>query len=283
MFSSTLRDWGARVRDDPKNGGNDMLGPGGVLVADGLLGIEHPVAGRNRRRPGIFVALFMIVFGIVMVFVAVWSAHSTAPIPGGVTTTGQIVDVHRYGGGKESTYVPVIQFTDQEGATHTFSDRSGTSSATSIGDIVKVSYDPQNPSHAHNLSNSAPKQMWWFIGIGAVIALFGLWTFVARSISLGGGLMLLHWGAERQRQVESGEQPTAGPRAGSTLDRVSSRMQARADQRAGGDANAWLAAVQPVMAMAAQHANPPAGWYADPYDATHKRWWDGSQWGTQVQ
>jgi hypothetical protein len=157
----------------------------------------------------------------------------------------------------------------------------------SVGDTVKVSYDPQNPSHAHNLSNSASKWMWLFVGVGVLVVLLGLWTFFLRALSVAGGLMLLRWGWERRRQVERGEPPTAGPRVGSMLDHVGSWMQARAEKRAGGDAAAWLGAGgQPVMAMAAapkQHVNPGPGWYVDPNDAAHKRWWDGSQWGTQVQ
>jgi hypothetical protein len=110
MFSSFLRDWGARLRD-PKNQGNVMLGAGGILVADGLVGLDNPFAGRNRR-PGIFGALLIIVVGLVFVVGGVWALRASGPIPGGITTTGHVVDVATYSGRHGNTYAPVIQFAD---------------------------------------------------------------------------------------------------------------------------------------------------------------------------
>jgi hypothetical protein len=194
--------------------------------------------------------------------------------------------VHEYPGGRHGpTYSPVIEFTDNEGRTHEFTDSVSSGSQPNVGSTVKVSYDPKNPSHAHNLSNGASKWMWIFVAAGAIVMLLGLWTFFVRAISIGGGLMLWRWGWERRRQVERGERPTAGPRVGSMLDHVGSWMQTRAEKRAGGDSAAWLTGGMgiPAMAAAAQHVQPGPGWYVDPSDATHKRWWDGSQWGTQVQ
>jgi hypothetical protein len=89
------------------------------------------------------------------------------PVKNGVTTTGTIRDFstrHQLHGG--TTYDPRIYFMDNQGGVHFF-DGPSTSHKPTIGSTVKVSYDPNNPEHASDLS--AGKATWKvLLGIGIV-------------------------------------------------------------------------------------------------------------------
>jgi hypothetical protein len=310
MIKSALRSWGARLRD-PKNQGNVMIGAGAVLVADGLVGLENPFDGR-KSRVGIFGAVLLAVIGVVFTFVGIAIGHTTGPIAGGVTTTGRVVAMSTSTDSRgHRNSAPIIEFETPDGATHRFTDSVSGTFSPHTGDTVTVSYDPNNPSNARDLSNKGAKiGHWAFLGIGLLLVVLGSFLFVLRAVSIIGGLLLLRWGFERRRQAERGEPITAGPRIGSAMERVGTWMQARATKRCGGDPVALLAGDQaanaPVGSLAgvareaavpvgsggppadaappaSPHASPPPGFYEDPHDATKKRWWDGSAWGDQVQ
>lgn len=65
-----LQRWGADLRD-PKDQGNVMLGAGVVLIADGLVGIQHPFGGK-KSRAGIFGSVFIMAFSALFFIVCLY-------------------------------------------------------------------------------------------------------------------------------------------------------------------------------------------------------------------
>lgn len=105
--------------------------------------------------------------------------------------------------------------------------------------------------------------VWPIVPIGALVALFGVTFAVSPEagtdaefgawVLLGAGLLLLFGGAtlavvRRRLRIEAA---------------VESKVREREE------ADSFPA---PLSAL------PPEGWYPDPRDAAHARWWDGSRW-----
>jgi hypothetical protein len=86
-------------------------------------------------------------------------------------------------GTKGYAYQPVVAFTDAAGRRIVFTP-PGRSTSAGIGSRVLVSYDPRDPSEAHDLSDDAPWR--WQLGAGMVIlalSLIGIWLVVRVMLS----------------------------------------------------------------------------------------------------
>jgi len=92
------------------------------------------------------------------------------PIGGGIRTSGVVVAEHV---SHERSYVyrPIVQFLDADGQRTEF-EGAPRQSPVGVGKRVPVSYDPSNPSEAHDL---APNSTWVFqFGAGLAFLLIAL-------------------------------------------------------------------------------------------------------------
>lgn len=105
-------------------------------------------------------AVFVFLLGL-STWLTVGALHSRAdsrPIAGGVEVTGKVVDVDRT---SDSTYSAVIEFTDSAGRRYAFTGPSG-EQEPGIGEPARVSYDPHDPSRAHDLTFNHASWKWPF-------------------------------------------------------------------------------------------------------------------------
>lgn len=96
------------------------------------------------------------------------------PIAGGVQATGRVVDV-AVDNGRGTSYAPIVEFTDQAGQTVRF-QAPYSDDEPAIATPATVSYDPRNPDHAHDLSETG---VFWQGPLIVTIGLVGCFVFFA--------------------------------------------------------------------------------------------------------
>jgi hypothetical protein len=120
---------------------------------------------------GIFGVLILVVIQIAAIAGIRSSLRTRAlerPVPHGITTTGQVIAVKKIRA-RGYVYAPIVQFADASGRTYQFTAPTS-SNEPRVGSVARVSYDPSNPNHAHDLSNSA--EAWkapYFTGVGVAL------------------------------------------------------------------------------------------------------------------
>lgn len=108
------------------------------------------------------------------------------PVPGGVTTTGAVIDVETVEGKNRPTYRAVVEFADQDGRRHTFDVPTGERRPT-VGVEAEVSYDPQDPGRASDLTTAPDVWKWPFytglltVGTVVVVLLVVILVWFARA------------------------------------------------------------------------------------------------------
>jgi hypothetical protein len=136
----------------------------------------------------------VVVFVVVMIAIPVGfivgafqERSVTTPVKNGITTTGTVIGVRSdqitsRGGGSEYAE---IRFTDRNGIEHEF-EATSTSSTPDIGSTVTVSYDPDNPEHAADLSVGSLRWI-TFLVVGILLALGeAYWAYRRRAYFFGG-------------------------------------------------------------------------------------------------
>jgi hypothetical protein len=93
--------------------------------------------------------------------------HQVEPITGGITTSGTIEGSTTINELHGNSYDPSIAFFDRDGHVHLFEGPS-MSSKPKIGTKVTVSYDPNHPDHAADLSAGT---LTWKVVLGIGIGL----------------------------------------------------------------------------------------------------------------
>ncbi len=133
----------------------------------------------------IFGSAFLLLFGVVFLAVGLWIRSGMQPYDDGVTTTGVVVAHEtREDSDGDTTYAAVWEFDTEVGRTIRKTDSISSSSPPAIGSEIEVSYRIADPEGARNLSQPA----WFpmiFIGIGALVVLIGLATFIPLLLGLG--------------------------------------------------------------------------------------------------
>lgn len=127
-----------------------------------------PTTEPDRKQPPAWlVNTIVLVTLVAMVGLSTWaivgglqSRAKSEPVPGGVITTGTVVDVVTHHD-KGTTYRAVIRFTDRDGRTHTFQGQEG-DQQPEAGQRCRVSYDPARPLGAHDLTFNHSSWRWPF-------------------------------------------------------------------------------------------------------------------------
>ena len=96
-------------------------------------------------------------------------------------TTGTVVSVHVDDSGQQPAYAPVVAFSTGTGRRIEFTAPTGTRQPV-LGSIVRVSYSPEDPSSAHDLSDAGASWQWpFYTGLFFVVFLSLMLSLVARA------------------------------------------------------------------------------------------------------
>ncbi|MDO7867094.1 DUF3592 domain-containing protein [Nocardioides jiangxiensis] len=264
---------------DPYVAGRVRQVIGGVLIADGLVGLENPFG--RRSRPGILGALVFL--GLGLVFVVLGPIVMTRGVDVDATATGRITQVSA----PDSDRTCSATATFEVGGSSYRAMSEGSSSGLckrEVGDRIEVRYDSADPSQNRIGVSVFGIVGWVFLGVGLLFSLIGLVLVALRAGSIYFGWKLWRSGGRMVRA----NPPTPG------ADDLASR--AKADflrvLRGGGSIGSGLAgAMAPTGAASSAGVTAPsvvapdvvaAGWYPTA-DGTHERWHDGSGWTDQVR
>jgi hypothetical protein len=113
---------------------------------------------RGQTPPAMIVvmSILLITVGIVSLALGMSQFEQRAPLPGGKTTIGHVVNVRGYQtcgrGGCQTHWIPTIHYRVH----HVHYAMTGPQSETviTVGQKVKISYDPSNPANARDISAS---------------------------------------------------------------------------------------------------------------------------------
>lgn len=206
-----------KYRNDAHVWGRTKQVAGGLLIADGLVGLENPLDGK-KTRPGIAGSLFFVVFGLI------FGGAGLFMIFGGIDTdaetTGTVTDVARnHRSGSSSTTCGLTASYVVDGKTYTAGSHGSSSSdcGKHVGSKVTVGYQSAHPEVGQIKGGSLI--MWLFPFIGGLTLLFGVGLFLLRLASIVGGLLLFLSG---RRQVK--ENPTSNGNAEAAVVEVRQEM-----------------------------------------------------------
>lgn len=275
----------------PHTAGQVRQAIGGLLIADGLIGLENPLGGKSR--PGIFGHLFQALFGLVFVGVGFFVLSMT-DAEGDATTTGTITEVNRHTSDDSDTcslraefWVDNVPY--RAGTTHSSSGFC----SENVGGTVDIRYDSTNPADADVDGGSIIWFVLLFPAAGLLVttpALIGL-AFSAAAIFFG-------WRLVRTGRTMAADNPPTTTDQGIvreakekftavvTTVRGNSTSSATNSTKAVAQALGLIAApATPAPAPVGAPVAPAAiaaGWYRTA-DGASERWHDGITWTTHVR
>ncbi len=179
---------------------------GGILILDGLIGIDPPFTSKDNKRPGIFGTLFGIAFGVLFMYIPTIIGNLTGINDMTATTTAVV------------SYVSEVSATDEDNtcsikAKYTvdgveYEKSSGMSSSTncplSIGDKITIKYNPAKPSSWSNDAGSVSTFLQVFFWAGILVVISSLVTFVIRLLSIIFGIKILKAGRALAKTLPQG-------------------------------------------------------------------------------
>ena len=136
--------------------------------------------------------IVLVVVGVLFIGIGLGIWSTQRPIEGGIVTTGRIVDqVTRTDSDGEEMTFPVVEFTDERERAHRFENEIGGGGVGgvqgTIGQVVKVRYDPDEPSHAQWADQPGAWIPLVAIGVGAAVLLVELGLVARRARRRGTG------------------------------------------------------------------------------------------------
>lgn len=185
---------------------------GGMLILDGLVGIDNPFEGKNR--PGIFGTLITIVFGIMFLFVPTIFGNITGINKMTATTTGTVVSNSQQqstitgtnGQRQTSTTCSATAKYTVNGKEYTQQSSMSSSGmcALATGQSVQVYYNPSQPTQWATDVKTVGNILKLFFWAGIVVIIVGIFTFCVRLLSIIFGWKLLRNGRALAKTLPSG-------------------------------------------------------------------------------
>jgi Protein of unknown function (DUF3592) len=144
------------------------------------------VTSRRQRQthPKLAIALlcFITVMGVYLIVGGLHRRHQLTAVSGGIVATGTVIGVRVDDSGSQGLYAPVVVFSTTSGRRIEFTAPTGTS-RPAVGSSAQVSYSPQDPSQAHDLSDLDASWRWpFYTGLFVLVFDVLLVLVVARSL-----------------------------------------------------------------------------------------------------
>lgn len=251
---------------------------GGILIAEGLVGLENPLDNK-KSRPGILGSFVGIFFGLIFVVVGLVFINDAKV---DTKTTGTITQVNRSTDSEGDTSCSLVATFEVNG--RSYQSRSGYGSSgfcsNTVGQSVEVSYLASNPE-SNYAGGSVSFMKWIFVGVGGLVSFVSLIQFALRSLSLFFGVKLYLSG----RKLVRNNQPTPGDEG--LIQEVKDQFQSLVVNRSSskllsvltGSKSLQPKAVAPPIIAPPVPAEPTIkpGWYPTE-DGTTLRWHDGEKW-----
>lgn len=117
----------------------------------------HAPSDRARLVLAGVSSLFLTGLAVWMLVGALDVRASSLPVPGGVTTTGKVVDVEVH----DESYEAAVEFSDRDGSRFVIRSVRG-QDRPEIGTAVTVSYDPDRPELGHDITTNHDTWKWPF-------------------------------------------------------------------------------------------------------------------------
>lgn len=188
---------------DPFLRGRAATTIGVALLADGLVGLDNPLAGRDRR-PGILGAALIAALGIIVILVLGFVIHTSSPYPNGHIAQGTITAVQPHDSNGTKICSATIVY-NADGAAHTIdSDLSAKSLCTQQGQHVPVSYTDANAAAGRPQFAESNWILEGFRALGWLVFAIGAATFLLRLAELVFGVVLI----VRGRRLTRSARPT---------------------------------------------------------------------------
>lgn len=133
-----------------------------------------------RRARTFCAGSFFLVTGLGCLIVGLFVRAAYQPYSGGIQTTAKVTGLTRENGDSDSSFRPELTFITNEGETIVFNDSCSSSDAPGVGEEVRISYRPSDPTDARNLDSKCKLLSWILLLVGAVL-LSGAILVIARS------------------------------------------------------------------------------------------------------
>lgn len=196
---------------------------GGVLIADGIFGLDNPLG--NKKRSGIFGSLGGVVLGVVFMFIPTIFGSLSGTNKMTATTSATVVSVgaasatqnsgtsfstnsssSSNSNSSSSSSCPLtVRYTvDGQEYTKQSSISSSSNCSLSVGQNITINYNPSNPASWANDVKTIGLFMSIFFWVGLLVVLTSLVTFVMRLLSIIFGWKILQSGRKLAATLPEG-------------------------------------------------------------------------------
>lgn len=197
-----LRDVFARYRADPYMRGRTSEVVAAALLADGLVGLENPLRGRDKR-PGILGALVLTAIGLLVITVLSGLLHQGDPYANGATADGVISGViHQRSTNGGNLCSGTVSYTVVGRAYQAESGSSSGALCSEQGTHVPVSYLAANPAAGRPQFAETATVQRMVTGVGWVLFILGALTTLLKLAEIVIGIVLFSRGRHLVRTNE---------------------------------------------------------------------------------
>lgn len=174
----------------PRTTGRVYQAVGGLLMADGLIGLKNPF-NRSKSRPGIFGALVFFAIGVAVLIATpiLMKIPEVDSVTIGSISRISEPRVDKDDGSSTCSYYARYAV---DGKQYTVNSRIGSSSTCNrqIGEPVEVQYLAATPSRGVLELGTQKAFRWGALAFGMLFLLIGIGTFLIRAITIFFGVKL---------------------------------------------------------------------------------------------